>query len=115
MRRILVVDDNEDVREAMTDLLEMVGCTIQTAHDGPSAVAAVTENKPDVVLLDLGMPGMSGYEVAPRLRELPGGNDLLIVALSGWGTPEVLSRTRDAGFDRHMLKPVGLAELRALL
>jgi CheY-like chemotaxis protein len=115
MRRILVVDDNEDVRQAMTDLLELVGYSTQAAKDGPSALAAASETAPDVVLLDLGMPGMSGFEVAPQLRQLAGCRELLIIAISGWGTPDVVARTREAGIDFHLLKPVGLAALRELL
>jgi CheY-like chemotaxis protein len=115
MRRILVVDDNQDVRDAMTELLDMVGYSTQSAKDGPSALAAATAEAPDVVLLDLGMPGMSGYEVAPQLRRLAGGRELVIIAISGWGTPDVVTRTREAGIDFHLLKPVGLETLRAFL
>ena len=109
------MDDNEDTRTSLTELLEMSGFEARAVADGPSALAAAAVERPDVVLLDLGMPGMSGYDVAPKLRELPGGDELLIIALSGWGGPETASRTRGAGIDMHVLKPVGLAALRSLL
>jgi CheY-like chemotaxis protein len=115
MRRILVVDDNEDARTSIAELLAMNGFEARAVADGPSALAAAQAERPDVVLLDLSMPGMSGYEVAPRLRALPGGDELLIIALSGRGSPDVAAKTRRAGIDMHVLKPVGMAALRALL
>jgi PAS domain S-box-containing protein len=105
-RRVLVVDDNEDAREALRFLLEDEGHHVSTAGDGPDALRAAEDFRPDVVLLDIGLPGMDGYEVARRLRALPGSHDALIVAVSGYGQPEDRERSRAAGFDDHLLKPV---------
>ena len=90
----------------------MLGHEVRAVHDGPAALAAVEALRPDVVLLDIGMPGMSGYEVARRLRERPGGAALRLVALTGWGAEDDRRRTREAGFDHHLVKPVAPAELR---
>jgi CheY-like chemotaxis protein len=114
-RRILVVDDNRDAAESLGMLLGMVGHEVRVAHDGLEACAAAEEFRPDVVLLDLGLPKLSGYEVARRLREAEGGSDVLLVALTGWGQEEDRRRTREAGFDHHLTKPVELEQLRRLL
>jgi two-component system CheB/CheR fusion protein len=103
--RILVADDNEDAREMLGFFLTQEGHTVRTVADGPSAVAAAAEFKPDVAVLDIGMPGMTGYDVAARLRELrlP---SLLLLALSGLGQESDRARAKDAGFHHHFTKPV---------
>jgi signal transduction histidine kinase len=113
--RLLVVDDNQDAAESLGLLLEMTGNDVRTVHDGPSALAAVEGFKPSVVLLDIGMPGMDGYEVARRLRGQSEGKDMVLIALTGWGQEEDRRRSREAGFDHHLTKPVDLDMLRALL
>lgn len=113
--RILVVDDNADAAAALGMLLETMGHDVRVALDGPSALAVVGSQWPQVVLLDLGMPGMSGYEVAHQLREDPACAEITLVALTGWGQDEDRRRTQAAGFHHHLVKPVGLATLEELL
>jgi signal transduction histidine kinase/CheY-like chemotaxis protein len=114
-RRVLVVDDHADAADSLAMLLTMEGHQVRVAHNGPAAVEAVRADPPDVVLLDLGMPGMDGYEVARRLKEGLAPPDLLIVALTGWGQDEDRRRTREAGFHHHFVKPVDPNDLRQLL
>ena len=111
---VLVVDDNQDAARSMSLLLQLSDHAVRTCHDGASALAAVAERRPQLVLLDLGMPGMDGFEVARRLRA-EAGPPLVIVALSGWGQQSDRDRTADAGFDRHLVKPVSAEELARLL
>jgi PAS domain S-box-containing protein len=111
-RRVLVVDDNRDAAETMAMLLDMVGHEVLLAHDGPSAVAIVKQVDPAVVFLDIGMPGMSGYETASALRALPGAQARVLVALTGWGTEDDQARTLAAGFDLHLTKPVSIDEVQ---
>ena len=113
-RRVLVVDDHADAADSLALLLQMQGHEVRVARNGPEAVAAVSADPPEVVLLDLGMPGMDGYEVARRLRA-DGGQGVFLVALTGWGQEEDRRRTREAGFDHHLTKPADPDELRALL
>jgi two-component system, chemotaxis family, CheB/CheR fusion protein len=111
--RILIVDDNMDAAESMCMLLTSVGeGDVRTAFSGEEALKLGPHLCPDVVLLDLGMPGMDGYEVARRIRREPWGRDILLVALTGWGLDQHRNQTKEAGFDRHLTKP---AELEALL
>jgi signal transduction histidine kinase/ActR/RegA family two-component response regulator len=112
--RVLVVDDNADVLTSMTMLLELEGHAVTTAQDAESTFRAVQDFRPDVVLLDLGLPGADGYEVARRLRATLGAQ-LLLVAVTGYGQPEDRLRSRAAGFDHHLLKPVDFDALQALL
>ncbi len=114
-RRILVVDDNEDSALSLTMLLETTGSETRMAHDGVSALAAAETWRPDVVLLDLGLPRISGYDVCRRIREQPWGRELVIIALTGWGQAEDRRRSREAGFDGHLVKPVDYNELVKLL
>ena len=114
-RRILVVDDNHDAAASLSLLLELDGHTIVAAHDGPSALAAADAHRPEVVLLDIGLPGMSGYEVADRIRKQPWGRAMILVALTGWAQEADRARTRAAGFDAHLVKPVDYEELAGLL
>ena len=105
-RRILIVDDNEDGAESLAMLLQLDGHETHTAHDGVEAVDAAERLRPDVVLLDIGLPRLNGYEVCRRIREQPWGKDMVLVALTGWGQEEDRQRSREAGFDAHMVKPV---------
>jgi PAS domain S-box-containing protein len=104
--RVLVVDDNRDAAQSLAAVLSMEGHTVATAYDGLDALAQVASFEPDVVMLDIGMPGMNGYEVARRIRAEPGGSRRLLVALTGWGQQEDKRRAADAGFDRHVTKPI---------
>ncbi|WP_159462979.1 hybrid sensor histidine kinase/response regulator [Caballeronia telluris] len=109
--RILVVDDNVDAADAMTALLELEGHEVRTVYSGEEAVDILTHYSPDVVLLDLGLPGISGLEVARRLRAMPDINDVTLIAVTGWGQPQDRARTVDAGFDFHFTKPVDVGRL----
>jgi PAS domain S-box-containing protein len=112
--RILIVDDNLDGAESLAMLLEFEGFETAIAHSGPAALEKARHFRPDVTLLDIGLPGMNGYEVCRQLRE-EWGADVLIVALTGWGQPEHRARSREAGFDTHMVKPVDHDALMRLL
>jgi signal transduction histidine kinase len=114
-RRILVVDDNVDNAESLALLLQLSGHQVRTAHNGPGALAAASAFRPEVVLLDIGLPGMDGYEVARCLRTEAGGEKLLLVAQTGYGQEDDQRRSRQAGFDAHLVKPVDPDTLRALL
>lgn len=114
-RRILVVDDNVDAAESIAVLLRLVGHEVDIAHDGGEALARVAQMMPDLVLLDIGLPGMSGYEVAQHLRARPEGQGLRIYATTGYGQEEDRRRSLAAGFDGHLVKPVLPAELLALV
>ncbi|WP_437684890.1 GAF domain-containing protein [Sorangium sp. So ce176] len=113
--RILVVDDNVDGAESLALLLRMAGHRTQEVHTGPEALTAARELGADVVFLDIGLPGMSGYEVARRLRAEPGFAGLVLVALTGWGAEDDRRQAREAGFDHHLTKPVNAAEVRRLV
>jgi len=114
-RRILIVDDDVDAAEALGELLRDCGHEVATAHDGPQALDRARFRPPDVVLLDITMPEMDGYEVAKRMRDELGLCDALLVALSGYGEDRHLRRTREAGFDQHVTKPVDTTALEELL
>ncbi len=114
-RRVLVIDDNRDAAEIMTVLLELWGHEVRIAYDGPDALGVAAEFRPDAALLDIGLPGMSGFEVAQRLRELPGWDRVMLVAVTGYGQDEDRRRSREAGFDHHLTKPVEPARLQDLL
>jgi len=113
-KRVLVVDDNQDAANTLNSLLESLGHVTRVAFDGPSALQISDEFHPEVVLLDIGMPGMNGYDVARRLRHRTG-SPLKIVAITGWGTQEDRALSREAGFDRHLVKPVDEMELQRVL
>jgi signal transduction histidine kinase/ActR/RegA family two-component response regulator len=114
-RRILVVDGNVDAADSLAVLLRLMGNDVRTAHDGPAALEAARAYRPDVVLLDIGLPRMSGYEVCRRLREGHFASGPLVVALTGYGQDEDRRHIREAGFDRHLVKPVNPDELREVL
>lgn len=110
-RRVLVVDDNRDAADAVVALLKLLGHEARSAYDGPSALVFVNEFKPHVVLVDLVMSGMDGFEFAQRLRDLHGTKSPRIIALTGFGDPPVLDATSAAGFDAHLTKPATGEEL----
>jgi len=114
-RRILVVDDNHDSAESLAMLLEITGNETLVAYDGMVALRQAAAFRPDVVLLDLGLPKLDGYEVARRLRARPWGKKLVLVAITGWGQDEDRRHTAEAGFDGHLVKPVDYAALTQLL
>jgi PAS domain S-box-containing protein len=114
-RRILVVDDNRDSAESLAMLLTIFGHDVNTAHDGLEAIEAAQRLRPEVVLLDIGLPQLNGYEVSRHIRNQPWGKDLTLVALTGWGQEEDRNRSREAGFDAHMIKPVDQDALLSLL
>jgi CheY-like chemotaxis protein len=113
--RVLVVDDNRDAADSLAALLRRLECEVKTANNGPAALEAIQSFSPSVVLLDLGMPGMSGYEVAERARGLPGGQELVLAAVTGWGQEDDRRRTKEAGFNHHFVKPVEIRVLEELV
>jgi signal transduction histidine kinase/CheY-like chemotaxis protein len=114
-RRILIVDDNEDAASSLETLLKIGGNATLIAHDGQQALRSAAAFRPDIVLLDIGMPGMSGYATCRAMRERPWGKDILIAALTGWGQDEDRRKSKEAGFDAHMVKPVDYAAVVKLL
>jgi signal transduction histidine kinase/ActR/RegA family two-component response regulator len=114
-RRVLVVDDNVDAADSLSLVLQLTGHATRTAHDGPAALELAKAFSPDVVLLDIGLPGLYGYEVARRLRDDPMTAGAMVIAVSGYGLDSDRERSREAGFDHHLTKPVDYEELRGLL
>jgi PAS domain S-box-containing protein len=114
-RRILVVDDNVDAAKSLGMMLQLMGNEVQLAHDGWQAIGACEVFRPDIVLLDLGMPKLNGYEAARRIRQEPWGRDIILAALTGWGQDDDRRRTKEAGFDVHLVKPVDRDALEGLL
>ena len=114
-RRILVVDDNEDSASSLAGLLKLTGHQTQTASDGLEAVAVTLVFLPEVVLLDIGLPGLNGYDACRQIRAQPGGARLLLIALTGWGQDEDRRKSQEAGFDAHLVKPVDHGQLMKLL
>jgi len=115
-RRVLVVDDNEDAARTLARLLSRLhGQEVRIAYDGATALATAKDFRPELVLLDIGMPGMDGYEVAKRLRPTPEAQGALFVAVTGWGQESDRARSREAGFDLHLVKPVDPEAIRGLL
>lgn len=115
VQRVLVVDDNVHSAQGLARLLNRVGKETTVAHDGAQALSIAEKWAPHAVVLDIGLPGMDGYEVARRIRDFQGCRNALIIALTGYGQEEDRQRSHDAGFDHHLVKPVGIAELRDLL
>jgi CheY-like chemotaxis protein len=113
--RILFVDDNRDTATSMAILLQMYGHEVRTAFDGLEALQVAATFRPDVVLLDIGLPKMNGYEAAHRIREQPWGKHMALIALTGWGQEEDKRRALEAGFDHHLTKPVQAVALEKLL
>jgi PAS domain S-box-containing protein len=113
--KMLVVDDNRDAADSLGLLLKLLGAEVLTVHDGSAALEALRTYQPSVVLLDIGMPGMDGYEVARRARRQPEGRDVTLIALTGWGQEEDRRQSKEAGIDYHLVKPVDLDALQTLL
>lgn len=113
--RILVVDDNRDSASTLEMLLRLAGNTVRTAHDGQQAIEVAEAFCPELLLLDIGLPKLSGYDVARHIREQAWGRDMTLVAVTGWGQEEDKRRSHEAGFDFHVVKPVELAALEKLL
>jgi CheY-like chemotaxis protein/two-component sensor histidine kinase len=114
-RRILIADDNDDALQTLSWLLESQGHEVHTARDGLEAVKAAAEVRPEVVILDIGMPNLDGYGAAQRIREQPWGQQITLVAQTGWGQPSDKLRAQQAGFDLHLTKPIDIDRLVAVL
>ena len=114
-RRVLVVDDNEDAANSLAMILKLGGHETASVYTAVDALERAAAFRPDVVLLDIGLPGMDGYEVAQKMRELPGLRDIRLVAVTGYGRSDDRMRARDAGFDDHLTKPVEFAVLERTL
>jgi CheY-like chemotaxis protein len=113
--RVLIVDDNQDAADSLQALLRLLGADAEVARDGHKALDAVTQYRPTVVLLDIGLPGMNGYEVARWIRARRDIQQPTIVAITGWGQPEDRRRAQEAGFDHHLIKPADLVALQGIL
>lgn len=105
--RILLVDDNEDASASMAELLALYGYDVRTAGDGMQALAAAAQFAPQLVLSDIGLPGMNGYELAPALRRQAGARPMVLAAVTGYGQASDRARAMSAGFDHHLIKPLG--------
>jgi CheY-like chemotaxis protein len=114
-RRLLVVDDNRDAAESMSMLLQMWGHDVVFAYDGPTALETAEQWQPEAVFLDIGLPGMDGYQVAERLRALPQAKGVVLIAITGYGQDDDRLRSRRAGIDHHLVKPVAPDALRSLI
>jgi CheY-like chemotaxis protein len=114
-RRILVVDDNADGAKSLTIMLRLLGNDVEMAHDGIEAVEVAEQFRPDVILMDVGMPRLNGYEATKRIRENAWGKDISIFALTGWGQDSDRELSREAGCDAHLVKPLDLPELERRL
>jgi CheY-like chemotaxis protein len=113
--RVLIVDDNIDAAQTLSALLEIAGHQTMVAHDGHQGLRFTEQFNPEVIFLDIGMPGMNGYEVARAVRKAPGRKSVSIVALTGWGTEQDRELSKEAGFDAHLTKPASLASVNLLL
>jgi CheY-like chemotaxis protein len=113
--RVLVVDDNPDAAQSLALFLKAEGHEVRTATDGPSALAVAKQYRPELILLDIGLPGMDGYEVARRLRQQEEARNVKLVAVTGYGQEEDRRQAREAGFDAHLIKPTELTDLQRLL
>ena len=113
--RVLIVDDNDDAAQMLAELVKTLGGAAQVANDGPTALSRLADFQPDIVLLDIGMPRMDGYETCRRIRQTPGGRDLLVIALTGWGQEDDKQRAVEAGFDLHLAKPADPVAVQNLL
>jgi CheY-like chemotaxis protein len=114
-RRVLVVDDNRDAADSLGALLTLLGADVRVVYGGPDALEVLPQFQPAVVLLDIGMPGMDGLEVAARIRERAEFRDVKLIALTGWGQEEDRRKTQGVGFDHHLIKPADLAILETVL
>jgi CheY-like chemotaxis protein len=114
-RRILVADDNVDAADSLAMILTALGHEVHVAYDGAAALDAANTLHPEVVLLDIGMPTMNGYDVASRIREQPWAGQACLIALTGWGQDDDKDRARSAGFDHHLVKPLELDRIQQIL
>ena len=114
-KRILLADDNRDAAESLAIILRLEGHEVDLAHDGASALRSFESRRPDVALLDIGMPGASGYDVARQIRSRPEGGNVLLIAITGWAQDSDRAQSRVAGFDHHLTKPVEPETLIGLL
>jgi CheY-like chemotaxis protein len=113
--RILVADDNRDSAESLAMMLRVMGHEVRAAHNGLEAVELAASYRPEVVLLDIGMPKLNGYDAARQIRQQPWGKNMMLIALTGWGQEEDRRRSQEAGFDQHLVKPVEPVSLEKLL
>jgi CheY-like chemotaxis protein len=111
----LVVDDNQDSAASMALILRTLGEEVQVAYDGLEAVQIAREYQPGLILLDIGLPKLNGYEAGRQIRRLPGGDEIVLVAVTGWGQQNDRARSKEAGFDHHLVKPLEMATVRALV
>jgi len=114
-QRVLIVDDDQDCADSIAELMQCLGAETRAVYGGAAALDVLAEFRPKVVLLDIGMPGMDGFETARRMRERPEGREAILVALTGWGRAGDRQRGREAGFDHHMVKPGEIDALKELL
>jgi CheY-like chemotaxis protein len=115
MLRVLVVDDNADIADALSSLLELQGCEVRVANSGEVGVKIAAEFKPQLTFLDIGLPGMSGYEAARLIRSEPSGAQMKLVALTGYSQTSDQEKTAAAGFDLHLIKPARLDQIREII
>ncbi len=113
--KIMIVEDSKITADILAMFFEMEGRVVEVAYDGDEAVRKVENSMPELILMDLGMPRMDGFEAARKIRALAGSDSVILVALSGWGQPQDKERSRDAGFNEHLVKPVSPSDLRRLL
>lgn len=114
-KRVLIVEDNEDSALSLKMLLEAMGYLVEVVHDGESAVGASAERRPDLILMDIGLPGISGYEAARQIRRGHAQAPIVIVALTGWGQEPDRRKSQEAGIDHHLVKPLVLDQLKRIL
>jgi CheY-like chemotaxis protein len=114
-RRVLVIEDSDDAREMLRMMLELAGHTVYDAPSGARGLELLNNVRPDVGIIDIGLPGMDGYQVAKRIRELPHGRGMLLLALTGDGAPGGSNRSSERGFDYHLVKPIDLDQVTRLL
>jgi CheY-like chemotaxis protein len=113
--RVLVVDDNQDAAESLVALLGLLGHAARVAHDGQQGYRLAQEFRPDLVLMDIGLPGMNGHEVARAIRRNPDLGNVVLIALTGWGASSDMAQSQEAGFDQHLTKPVSFEALEQAL
>ena len=113
--RVLVVDDNHDAAQVLCMLLQSIGVNVEAVDSGPAALATIPDYRPNVILMDIGMPGMDGNEVARRIRQQPEFNDIKLIAVTGWGQEKDRQRSKESGFDHHLTKPVSFQDLKDLV
>jgi CheY-like chemotaxis protein len=112
---VLVVDDNRDAAESLGILLKFLGAEVRVMHDGLSALKALESFHADLAFLDIGMPRMDGYELSRRIRQQPGGEEIMLIALTGWGQDKDRRRSQEAGFNHHLIKPADIDAVQALM